>query len=115
MFCKKCGKEINDKSVVCVHCGGAIVAAQQTPDQPSGALRILLPVGRSGYAIMAGYLGLFAVLGIFAPFAILFGILGILDIRKNKDKHGMGRAVFGIAMGAISIIAYLYVFMLLHS
>ncbi|MBR3790704.1 MAG: zinc-ribbon domain-containing protein, partial [Clostridia bacterium] len=21
MFCKKCGKEINDEAVVCVHCG----------------------------------------------------------------------------------------------
>lgn len=24
MFCKKCGKEINDDAVVCVHCGCAV-------------------------------------------------------------------------------------------
>lgn len=58
-----------------------------------------------GHAIAAGYLGLFSVLGIFAPFALLFGILGVRDIKANKNKHGMGRAVFGIIMGSIFSLA----------
>ena len=24
MFCKKCGKEVNDEAMVCVHCGCSI-------------------------------------------------------------------------------------------
>ncbi len=24
MFCKKCGKEIDENAVVCIHCGGAV-------------------------------------------------------------------------------------------
>lgn len=28
MFCKKCGKEIHDQAVVCVHCGCAVDGAQ---------------------------------------------------------------------------------------
>ena len=101
MFCKECGKEINDMAVVCVHCGVSTVAPQKGTNQSDAAMRMLLPVGRSGYAIAACYLGLFSVLFIFAPFALLFGILGVKDIKKNKDKHGMGRAIFGIIMGAI--------------
>lgn len=76
-------------------------------------VRMLLPVGLSGYAITAGYLGLFSQLAIvgrlleresyfvfeiFTQNTIVFGILGVIDICKNKDKYGIGRAVFGIVM-----------------
>lgn len=64
-------------------------------------MRILLPVGRSGYAIAAGYLGLVSVLFFPAPFALLFGILAYRDIKQNPKKGGMGRAIFGIVMGAL--------------
>ncbi len=106
MFCKECGTEINDKAEVCVHCGLTTTSFQKKSDSDA-AMRMLLPVDRSGYAIAAGYLGLFSVLLVFAPFALLFGILGARDIKKNKDKHGMGRAIFGIIMGAIFTIPFI--------
>jgi len=65
------------------------------------ALHWLLPVGRSGWAIAAGYLGLFSLLGIFAPFALITGILGLRAIKKNPRLGGRGRAIFGIVMGGI--------------
>lgn len=105
MFCRECGKEISDKAVVCVNCGVSTIQPSNANASSDAAIRMLLPVGRSGYAIAAGYLGLFSVLLIFAPFALLFGILGIKDIKKNKDKHGMGRAIFGIIMGGIFSLA----------
>lgn len=64
-------------------------------------MRAILPVGRSGWAIAAGYLGLFSVLFVPAPFALLTGIIAIVDIKRNEHKHGMGRAIFGIIMGAL--------------
>ena len=64
-------------------------------------MRMILPVGRSVWAIVSGYLGLISVLMIPAPFAIVTGIVAILEIRKNPKKHGMGRAIFGIVMGTI--------------
>jgi hypothetical protein len=67
-------------------------------------MRMLLPVGRSGWAIASGYLGLLSLLCIPAPLALITGIIAIRDIRKNPKKHGMGRAIFGIVMGSIGCL-----------
>lgn len=72
---------------------------------------MLIPVGRSGWAIAAGYAGLFSVILIGAPFALIFGILAIRDIRRSRKtdhpKHGMGRAIFGIVMGSLVLLLLL--------
>jgi hypothetical protein len=79
----------------------------------SAAIRMILPVGRSIWAIAAGYLGLFSVLLVPAPFAILLGVLAIRDIRKNPKKHGLGRAIFGLVMGIIFTIPLLVLLFIL--
>ena len=76
----------------------------QKPLGEDAGVRMLLPVGRSGWAIAAGYLGLFSVLGCFAPFALIVSIIAIRDIRAHPDRHGMGRAVFGLVMGILGCI-----------
>lgn len=75
-------------------------------------LRMLLPVGRSGWAIAAGYLGLVSVLCLPSPFALIAGILAVREMRRDPTKHGMGRAIFGIVMGGIGI-AFLILWMVL--
>ena len=71
----------------------------------NAGIRMLIPVGRSGWAIAAGYLGLFAFLILPAPLALIVSIVAILDIRKSraaeKPKHGMGRAIFGLITGIL--------------
>lgn len=66
-------------------------------------VRMVLPVGRSGWAIAAGYLGLFSFGMIPAPIAVIVSIIAIRDISKSKEtanpKHGMGRAIFGLLAG----------------
>lgn len=80
-------------------------AVRQPSMGDDAAMRMLLPVGRSGWAIAAGYLGLFSVLGIFGPPALICGILAIRDIRQHPERHGLGRAWFGIVMGILGSIA----------
>jgi hypothetical protein len=97
------------RSGTCVACGENITVTQsnvtQTPqtrpmeDDPT--IRMLLPIGRSGWAIAAGYAGLFAVLMLPAPLALVLGIVAIRDIKKHPDKHGMGRAIFGLVSGIL--------------
>ena len=118
MRCKRCGSEdiILFKGVHrCNSCDSTNIVGVDTSDssnkqtrQSDAAMRILLPVNRSGYSIAAGYLGLISILLIPAPFALLFGLLGVRDIKSNSDKHGMGRAIFGIAMGSIFSILLLF-------
>jgi hypothetical protein len=86
---------------------GHPVAQKRLGDDPM--MRMLLPVGRSGWAIAAGYLGLMSFLVLFAPFALTSGIVAVVDIRRHPDRHGMGRAVFGIVMGALGSAALLLV------
>lgn len=70
------------------------------------AIRLLLPVGRSLWAIAAGYFGLFSLMILPAPFAIGLGLIAIHDIRKHPEKHGMGRAIFGLTMGVLCLVAF---------
>jgi len=85
---------------------GALRARPQ-PTDSDPAVRLLIPVGRSPWAIASGYLGLVSVLLIFAPFAIITGCIAIYDIRKHPTRHGMVRAIFGILMGVASLAGYL--------
>jgi predicted RNA-binding Zn-ribbon protein involved in translation (DUF1610 family) len=99
--CPKCGEMILAGARKCRYCGAIFDATLRKDIGDDPAIRLLLPVGRSGWAIAAGYLGLISVLIFPAPFALLAGILAIREMRRDPRKHGMGRAVFGIIMGGI--------------
>lgn len=88
-------------------------AAQPVPPASVGGdslaqdptLRMVIPIGRSLWAIAAGYLGLFSLVCFPAPFALVVSIVAIMDIRSKRAKgqeiHGMGRAIFGLVMGLL--------------
>jgi hypothetical protein len=97
MFCEKCGSAIPSRAQMCPACNHPVPWAGVSAEEK--ALKWVLPVNRSILAVIAGYLGLLSLLLIPAPFAILFGILGVRDIRTNPEKYGMGRAIFGLVMG----------------
>ena len=100
---RKCkhGGEILDEALRAERAGAAPRDLGADP-----ALRLILPVGRSIFAVIAGYLGLFSVLGVFAPFALLCGVLAIVEMRRHPDRHGMGRAIFGIVMGGVFTLLF---------
>lgn len=78
--------------------------AYMPPTPPPGsdaAMRLLIPVGRSGWAIAAGYCGLFALIPLFAPIAIIVSIVALRDLKKHPESHGKGRAIFGLVMGLL--------------
>jgi len=75
--------------------------AYAPPIEEDASMRMLLPVGRSGWAIAAGYLGLLSPLVLPAPPAIITAIMAFRDMRRHPEKHGMGRAIFGLVAGGI--------------
>ena len=54
--------------------------------------------------IVAGYVGLLALLVVPAPLALAVGIWALFDLKKHPGKSGMGRAIFAIVMGALGSI-----------
>lgn len=76
---------------------------------PDAGMRWLLPVGRSGWAIAAGYLGLLSVLGCTAPIALVISIIAVRDLRRHPHLHGMGRAIFGLVMGGLGTLALVWI------
>ena len=115
MFCYKCGSQNQDGATYCTKCGTMIDSVVPPPPSVGDsladdqAMRFLLPVGRSGLAIAAGYLGLLSIILVVAPVAVIVSVLAIRDIKRNPKKMGMGRAIFGLVMGILGSAGLLYV------
>lgn len=103
MLCNGCGAINPTDAKFCWRCGkqGDFTRPPAAPQEavPDAGMRMLIPVGRSGLAIAAGYLGLFSVLVIPAPFAVILGIMALNELKRKPELHGAGRAWFGIIMG----------------
>jgi Domain of unknown function (DUF4190)/Protein of unknown function (DUF2510) len=82
--------------------------AESPATGPDPALRWLLPVGRSGWAIAAGYAGLFAFLVFPAPIALLLGVVALFDLRRHPERLGWGRAIFGTIVGGLGTALLLF-------
>ncbi|HZS36511.1 MAG TPA: DUF4339 domain-containing protein [Polyangia bacterium] len=80
--------------------------AEAPPERPDLGMRMLLPVGRSGFAIAAGYLGLCSFIPIVGVLAIIFATLAVLDLRKHPEKTGWGRILTGYILGTLATVLY---------
>ena len=116
MFCPKCGAPNDNNNVRCIKCGQALRAVRivtRDPNKPhSAGMRMLMPVDRSGWAIAAGYAGLFGFLIVPAPFALILGLLAIFDLKRNPKKLGWGRAIFGTLIGVLGTGLLIWVFVI---
>ena len=111
--CQQCGKQLQaadewaGRQAPCPQCQCPIqipVLADVAPQKNLGdhvAMRMILPVGRSLWAIAAGYFGLFSFVIFPAPLALILALIAIWDIKTHPDRHGMGRAIFGLIMGIL--------------
>ncbi len=71
---------------------------------PSDPAHWLLPTGRSGWSIAAGYVALFAwLVWPLGPVALGLGVMG-LRASARTGTHGRGRAWFGIVVGALATL-----------
>ena len=103
MYCPHCGTPNQPEQGVCGQCRSRLDNSPRayTGIENDAGMRMLLPIGRSMWAILAGYFALVSVLFFPAPLALLFGILAIVDIKRHPEKRGMGRAIFGVSAGGI--------------
>ena len=106
--CPYCAERIDARYATCPYCDADLrepVRAPSYSGAESAGMRMLLPVGRSGWAIAAGYFGLISVMMFPAPIAVVLSIVAFSHLKKNPKLHGMGRAVFGLVMGLLGTAA----------
>jgi hypothetical protein len=122
--CPFCGQPVSVTAIKCRHCGEYLDEDDEDEDHGRRAtgegdegVKWLLPVGRSGWAIAAGYLGLLSctpLIGlIFGIAAIVTGILALREINQNRDLGGTGRAIFGLVMGSLATVGYAVVLVMM--
>lgn len=70
-------------------------------------LEMVIPINRSGWSIAAGYVALFNIPFVFmAPIALILGIVGLKDIKKNPSRAGRGRCWFAVIYSIIAIVLF---------
>jgi hypothetical protein len=74
------------------------------PPQRDRSKEALYPVNRTGLSIAAGYLGLFSILLVFAPIALVLGVVALIDLTHKPDVGGRGRAWFAVVAGTFGTI-----------
>ncbi len=57
MFCKNCGKEIDDKAAICVHCGVPVKDSTATSEEKSWMVTLLLALFLGGFGAHRFYTG----------------------------------------------------------
>lgn len=99
MFCKKCGKEINDDAVVCVHCGCSVedkkpVSNNQDFNAPKTGMGVILGLFLGIIGLIIGILiypeGTVARKSFIKAWGITFGVTLAIEI------------VFGIILGVVA-------------
>lgn len=110
MFCKSCGKEINDQAVVCPHCGVQTGVVQQIPQQVNyGGQQNYTAPQQNPYPnqypqqneVDEVNVGL-VVLSVLIP--IVGIILGAVNSSNGKKKSGKAYLTAGIIAIAVEIV-----------
>lgn len=96
MFCKNCGKEIDDNAVVCIHCGAATGKLTDSEKKVNG-------LGVAGFVI--GLLSIFLNV-YFCIASVIAIVLSAVGIKKAKQYSVNGLAVAGLVISILSLLIW---------
>lgn len=103
MQCINCGKPLPTQvPEACPSCGIPVVMRDEVQRGGDAAVRMLVPIGRSGWAIAAGYAGIFCLAVFPGPVALILGLVALWDFKKRPERLGRGRAWFGVIAGGLA-------------
>ena len=96
-YCPNCGKEVDEKAVVCVGCGVSLANQNiSVQDNKTNSLAV------AGFAtsLVSLIINLWGIIGLLA---LILSIVGLVQVG-NKNEKGKGLAIAGIIIGAFSIV-----------
>ena len=85
MFCKKCGKDVNDEAVICIGCGCSLIEEKTLPSQSN----------EGAGCFLSGLSFLFPLLGL-----ILYFVWK--DSKPQASKDAGKAALWGVAIGIVT-------------
>lgn len=113
IFCRYCGKEIQETAPVCLHCGGmeqsTVVHSREAADGP-----LWIPITSLVLGIIFA-LALFddsqwdkdTIIGL-TSFSVASLVLGTISL--NNQKTGKRIAITGVILSSISLLAFIGMF-----
>ena len=94
MFCKNCGKEIDDGAVVCPNCG---VAVSTVPTETQSA-----PVTQKNTIALVGFIFSFLI-GLVGLICSIVGLNRVKNFTGPNDVTYKGLAIAGIVISAVNM------------
>ncbi len=91
--------------------GDFLAELSTTPKDDAAALAYVLPIGRSGWAIAAGYVGLFSLIPVISYIGVAVSAIAAWHLRRNPEKRGWGRVITGFVISVPMSILYTYLFL----
>lgn len=114
MYCRHCGKEINEDAAFCSACGAAqnikvqsnmsysnITSDQNAGQQASYNTMCIVGLVISGLSLLINFWGIVGLVG------TIVSVFGVVYSNENKEK-GRELAIVGIVIGVFSIIYGLF-------
>lgn len=99
MFCKNCGREIDDKAVFCIHCGVAIDKVKK-----------INGLGLAGFVVslVSLYFGVYFCIA--SIVGLVLSVVGMVNAKKCRLN---GFAIAGLVIGIISVLIWAIVWIIL--
>ena len=103
MFCKNCGKEIDDKAEICVYCGVSV-------RDNNGQQKTLNGFGIAGFivSLLSLWLGLYYCIA--SIVGLVLSIVGMYYSKKCSSCNGL--AIAGLVIGIISVAIWGIIWMI---
>ena len=111
MFCKNCGKEIDDKALVCPYCGVQVDASKAEVATSSAKEETRVNgLGIAGFAVGLASLGLGVFFVIASIIALGLSIGGMIKRKSCNSCNGL--AVAGLVISIISTVLWAFVWII---
>ncbi len=108
MYCRNCGKEINDEAVICVHCGTVINSAAYNGLMVQPVPTVNNTDEKKNWFAIAGFI--LSFLGIiswlFSILGLVFSIVGLVKCKQFKNGKGFG--ISGIVISVCTAVIHYF-------